>query len=228
MGKRASAYVTADSLDASCRRWLAGIRRRVRERPGLRPDVSRCALVVVDMVRYFASPDGRSFLPAAQVVASRVRALLDAWHTARGTVVLTRHCHEGPHDLGMLGRFFRDHIRCGEPDADIIDVLRPAARDRVLRKTTYDAFHGTDLERILSDSGCDQVLVTGVLTHMCCETTVRSAFVRGLEAYVAADACASSTEELHVNALLSMADCCAVVLSAEEILAAVAGPGSRP
>jgi nicotinamidase-related amidase len=170
------------------------------------------------MLHYFADPAGRCFLPAAAAVAPRIRLLLEAWRELGGTVAYTRHCHEGEHDLGMLGRFFGDHIHAGKPEAEIIDLLEPMKGEAVFPKTTYDAFHGTGLEALLRETGSEQLLVTGVLTHMCCETTARSAFCKGYEVYVPADATASSCEERHLQSLKSMADCVAVVLSVEEVL----------
>jgi bifunctional isochorismate lyase / aryl carrier protein len=198
--------------------WLAAVRDAVAPRPLLRLDPPRCALLVIDMQRYFADPRGRSFLPATDDAIPEIRALLDAWRGLGGTVIFTRHAHEGAHDLGMLGKFFTEHIREGLPEAEIIPALAPSAGEPVLRKRTYDAFHGTPLESILAERACTQVLVTGVLTHICCETTARSAFCRGFEVYVAADATASSSEERHLGSLLSMADCVAIVMSAAEIL----------
>ncbi|MFC1540391.1 cysteine hydrolase, partial [Gemmatimonadota bacterium] len=86
-------------------------------------------------------------------------------------------------------------------------------------KNTYDAFLDTPLQLVLEEKGIEQVLVTGVLTHMCCETTARSAFCRGFEVYVAVDAMASKSEEHHLGSLHSMADSVAVMMSTREILA---------
>jgi nicotinamidase-related amidase len=215
---RTAAYVTEQTLDDRCRGWLARVRSQVPPRPRLLIDPPRCALLVIDMVRYFAEPTGRCFLPAAAVIAPRIARLVDAWHRAAGTVVFTRHGHRGPDDLGMLGRFFDDYIRAGEPESELVDALAPAPADPVLRKTTYDAFHGTPLAELLAARGCEQVLVTGVLTHMCCETTARAAFCRGYEVYLAADAAASSSEERHLASLEALADAVAIVMSTEEIL----------
>ena len=118
----------------------------------------------------------------------------------------------------MLGRFFSDHIRAGEPESELVGAFAPAGDDLVFRKTTYDAFTGTPLAGFLQERGAEQVLVTGVLTHMCCETTARAAFCRGYEVYVAADATASTCEERHLHSLLAMADSVAVVMGTEEIL----------
>jgi len=61
-----------------------------------------------------------------------------------------------------------------------------------------------------------------VLTHMCVETTARSAFCRGFEAYVPVDAVASTNEDRHLSSLLNMADSVAVMLDTKEVLEACA------
>jgi isochorismate hydrolase len=215
---RTTGYVTEMNLDSHAQAWLEQIRASVPARPDLVVAPERCALLVIDMNRYFAHPKGRCFLPAAEAITERIGRLLGAWRERKGTVIYTRHGHEGPHDLGMLGKFWSDHIRADEPDAEILDRLAPAAGEEVIRKATYDAFIGTELEQQLGDRGIDQVLVTGVLTHMCCETTARSAFCRGFEVYVVADATASSSEDRHLSSLMAMADSVAVVVSASEVL----------
>jgi len=215
---RTAGYVTEANLDSHTRAWLEQIRAGVPERPELVLDPSRCALLVIDMNRYFAHHKGRCFLPAAEAITPRVESVLAAWRDRGGAVIFTRHGHEGPHDLGTMGKFWGDYIRADEPDAEILPQLAPNEGEPVIRKTTYDAFVGTDLEQILRDRGIDQVLVTGVLTHMCCETTARAAFCRGFEVYVAADGTATSGEDRHLGSLLAMADSVAVVLSIGEVL----------
>ncbi|MDD4857643.1 MAG: cysteine hydrolase [Candidatus Krumholzibacteria bacterium] len=216
--KRAEEYVTPEALSGKMAEWLSCVRGAVAPRPHLKIVPARCGLIVVDMLNYFASPEGRCFLPAAPAAAARIALLVEAWRSFGGNVVFTRHCHTSSEDLGMLGKFFSDYIRCGEPEAEIVTVLAPRTSDVVMNKTTYDAFLGTALEEELRRRGLVQVLVTGVLTHLCCETTARSAFCRGFEVYVAADATASSTEQLHLGSLLALADGVAVIMSTEEIL----------
>jgi nicotinamidase-related amidase len=217
---RTAAYFTEENAAAKSAEWLARVRASCAPRPQLTLDPERAALLVVDMLVYFAAPEGRCFLPASVPAARRIRAVLDAWRATEELIVFTRHAHEGAHDLGTLGRFFSDHIRLGEPDAEIIPALAPAAGEPSLRKTTYDAFLGTGLEELLRDRGVSQVVVTGVLTHMCVETTARAAFCRGFEVYVPVDATASSSEVRHVSSLEAMADAVAIPMSAEEVAAA--------
>jgi len=216
---RSVGYVSKTSIEARAAAWLKTIRGEVAPRPQFALDPRRAALLVIDMLRYFADPDGRCYLPAAGVIVPRLAALLEAWRAAGAVVVFTRHAHAGPQDLGMLGKFFSDYIRLGEPDAEIVAALAPLPGEPVLRKTTYDAFQGTELAEILAGRGAEQVVVTGVLTHMCCDTTARAAFCRGYEVYMPVDGTASTTEKRHVNALSNLADSVAIVTSVAELIA---------
>jgi isochorismate hydrolase len=112
----------------------------------------------------------------------------------------------------MFDKFYSDFIRVDEPDAQITSSLAPRPGEPVLLKNTYDAFLHTDLEEILKQSGATQIVLCGVLTHMCCETTARSAFCRGFEVYLPVDALATTLENRHVASLKSMADAVGVPL----------------
>lgn len=215
---RSADYVTVDNIEEKAQLWVNTVRETVPFRSDLILNPPKCALLVIDMLRYFAHQDGRSFLPASAAIISNIKLLINAWRQGGGPVVFTRHCHKGADDLGMLGKFFTDYIKRDELDSLIIDDLLPEQGESVFEKITYDAFIGTNLLPFLKDRQVEQVLITGVLTHMCCETTARSAFCRGFEVYVSADGTASSTESLHLSSLIGMASCVAVVHKTDEIL----------
>ena len=221
---RASDYTGNQPLTHLSKEWLAHIRAQVAPRNHLQLVSERSALLVIDMIRYFADPRGRAYLPAATPIVGQIRTLTEAWHRMKRPVIFTRHCHRDEGDLGMLGKFFSDYIRAGEPDAEIIEPLAPETGDVVLQKNTYDAFYNTRLETILKERRVEQVVITGVLTHMCCETTARSAFCRGFEVYVPVDAVASTTRERHMGSLLSLADAVAVMMNTQEVMDRCAEP----
>ncbi len=211
-------YTSERTLDRQTADWLKTIRFQVAPRPSLQLVADRSALLVIDMLRYFAHPEGRCYLPASTAIVPRIQRLVSMWRTLGRPVIFTRHAHKGEHDLGMLGRFFSDYIRLGEPDSEIVPDFEPGLGELVIRKTTYDSFLGTELDNYLRETGSEQVVVTGVLTHMCCETTARSAFCRGYEVYIPVDAVASSSEERHLGSLQGMAEAVAVLMSTSEVL----------
>jgi nicotinamidase-related amidase len=216
---RTTDYI-GEEIAAKTASWLSTIRGKVAPRPHLVLKPSQAALLIVDMQRYFAHPQGRCFLGACKAVVPRIRMLVDTWRQGGRVVMFTRHGHAGPNDLGMLGRFFSDYIQEDEENAEIIEELSPFAHELVIRKTTYDAFLNTELESALRNRGIAQVIVTGVLTHMCVETTARSAFCRGFEVFIPVDGTASSREDLHVHSLLAAADSVAKVISSDEVVQA--------
>jgi ureidoacrylate peracid hydrolase len=97
--------------------------------------------------------------------------------------------------------------RASEPNSGpspILDSVAPMAGDIVLRKLRWDAFHYTELEPILRNLGAQRLIVAGLQTNVCVESTVRSAMMRNFEVAVPEDAVSTDGEDLHVNALNAM------------------------
>ena len=69
-----------------------------------------------------------------------------------------------------------------------------------------------------SEEKIEQILITGVLTHLCCETTARDAFMRNFEVFFLVDATASYNEDLHLGSLRAISHGFGICLSTEEII----------
>lgn len=217
MHKRAETYIDERNIDTKTNNWLNSIRERVITHPNLKLRPAKCALLVIDMINYFAAPNGRCYLPVIPVISQRMKRIITAWRNINGTVIFTRHGHIMEKDLGMMGKFYINNIDIKLPESEIIKECSPLPAEKVIIKDTYDSFLNTDLMEYLLNSDIEQVLVTGLLTHLCCETTARSAFCHGFEVYFAADATATTTEELHTGSLAALADGFAVLMSSKEI-----------
>jgi len=142
-------------------------------------DPARTALINVDMQRCFvegsplASPDGR-------MLAERVNRLSAVCREAGVTVVHTRvWMRPDGSTLGVMGEivppFIRELFLAGAETAEIHDAVVVEEADIILDKQRYGAFTGTDLEMILRSKGIDTVIITGIATNICCETTAREA-----------------------------------------------------
>ncbi len=183
-------------------------------------DLSRSALVIIDMQRDFLEPGGFgetlgndiSLLAAA---VEPCRAVLAAARAAGVLVIHTREGHrpdlsdapkakvergEPSLRIGAQGPMGRILIR-GEPGHDIIDALYPAPGEPVIDKPGKGAFYQTDLELMLRSRGVDTLLVCGVTTEVCVHSTIREANDRGYRCVAIADACASYFPEFHEYAL---------------------------
>ena len=160
------------------------------------------ALLVIDMQGWFLDPESHAYLPSAAQILPGLVALSRAFWEHELPVVFTRHLNTDD-DAGALGLWWSDLIRAEDPLSEISSALDTSV-GRVLEKNQYDAFHGTDLEDTLRERAVERVVVTGVATHLCCETTARSAFVRGFEVSFPVDGTATYDEHHHLATLLNL------------------------
>jgi ureidoacrylate peracid hydrolase len=177
-----------------------------------RLDPRRTALIVVDMQHAFIRDEGSmrklglnndllkpTVEPVARVVAAARRAGLP--------IIFTRMAMRPDYkDAGLRKARFAEAQRIrslvqGTWDVEIIDELKPEREDYVVDKTRHSAFYNTNLEVILRGEGVDTVIVCGVTTEMCVESTIRDAYARDYRIVVPADAVAAFDVERHEGAL---------------------------
>src|SRR6516225_1479713 len=169
-------------------------------------DLARAGLVIIDMQRDFLEPGGFGAALGNDVSLLRrtiapTRSLLEEARAAGVTIIHTREGHRpdladlppakkdrgrlaaGIGDPGPMGRIL---VR-GELGHDIIPELYPLPGEPVIDKPGKGAFFATDLHAILQNRGILQLVVTGVTTEVCVNTTVREANDRGYDCLVPED-----------------------------------------
>lgn len=208
-------YFIPGSLRLKSQALLADVERLQRMHGKVRFRASNAALLVLDMQEYFLQPDSHAFVPSAPAIVEGIAQLRDAFLAAQRPVVFTRHVNT-PEDAGMMSTWWRDLISSQDACSHIVKALK-TSNCILLEKSQYDAFWGTSLDSILRGLGVGQVVITGVMTHLCCESTARSAFVRGFEVFFAVDGTATYTEALHRASLLTLAHGFAVPVLVDEI-----------
>jgi bifunctional isochorismate lyase/aryl carrier protein len=174
------------------------------------------ALLVLDMQEVFSQPASHAHIPSMKAIIPRLVRLIEAFSNQKLTVVFTQHLNS-PADAGLMATWWRDLIGCEHPYAALIPELDVTA-GKLFLKTRYDAFMGTSLEEFLIEKGVEQVVICGVMTHLCCETTARSAFMRGFEVFFTIDGTATYNEAFHRATLLNLAHGFATPVLMQDIL----------
>jgi len=209
-----ASYVTVDSMAAKSEKWLRDLPARQRDMP-LQPE--RAALLVVDMQEFFLDRGSPAYLPPGRAALLNTRRVVDAFRQAGRPVWFTVHAHaDEAHDNNLMPRWWKQVCRADSPWARVIGVLE-ARPGEILRKTGYSAFSNAELEKGLRRQGVAQLVLSGVKTDLCVESTARAAFDLGLETFVLADATAAQSEERHVSALKALARGFSMVTSAGAI-----------
>ena len=171
-------------------------------RPRQKIDLARSALLILDMQEFFLDVDSHAYIPSAQEIFPRVDALRETYATLGLPLVWTHHLNTDS-DAANMSRWWRDIISREHPLSGISTAL-DTSYGKIIPKTQYDAFYETNLEAYLHERGVTQVVISGVMTHLCCETTARSAFVRGFDVFFLIDGTASYNEDFHRATLLNL------------------------
>ena len=143
---------------------------------GFEPEKS--ALLILDMQDYFLDKNSHAYIPSAEAIMPNIQDLRNVFLKNNRPVIFTRHINT-EENAGRLLFKWKDIIR-KENDLSEITPKLDMKGALIIQKTQYDAFYETNLESFLKKKNISQVVITGVMTHLCCETTARSAFARSM------------------------------------------------
>ena len=106
----------------------------------------------------------------------------------------------------------------GKWDQDFYDV-RPLSDEVIVTKHRYGAFENTDLDLVLRSNRIKSVIITGVATNVCCETTARQAFMKDYYVLFTSDCCATYSQAQHDATLFNIDQFFGQVVTSDEIMA---------
>ena len=194
----------------------------------------RTALINVDLQNMFVenAPDGFGVL-------ERVNRVASACWAAGILVIHTAHVlHADGSNAGVLGELVPEILSDGllaegSRSAALHHDLVVEPGDVYLPKPRFGAFYGTPLESILRDRGIDTVVISGISTDVCCDTTAREANARDFRVFFLSDATAVNAENLEEaarsqDATLRVLDgLFAKVISIEDLMSLLEGAAAH-
>ena len=198
----------------------------------------RTALVVIDMQRAFLEDEGS--LAKAGIDIGGLKAalepcqrLLASARQAGVPVIHTRYVYRSDYaDGGILVNYIMPQLRevdslaAGTPDIEIVDELAPVDGETVIDKNRPSAFYATNIEPLLNGLGVDSLVVCGVTTNICVETTVRDASQRDYKVFVPKDATGELEQLRYDGALAGMAWVFAKIVDTDDVIS-VWGQGNQ-
>lgn len=173
-------------------------------------------LLVTDMQDFFLDHKSHAFIPSASAIISRINSLIYICEENNIPIILSQHINNNE-NAGMMGVKWRDIIHKNNPLCRISDKIKCSYPIKIT-KPQYDAFYKTNLENYLQKHNKDQLIICGVMTNLCCETTARSAFVRNFEVFMPIDTTAAYNLNFHLATIQNLAyGFCQPTLSSEII-----------
>jgi len=171
------------------------------------------ALVVVDMQIYFMGEGQPSECPIARDIVPNVNRSAEATRRAGGKVIWIQ-THSGPDSKDFWSAYYdrmtsengAKRVTGMEPGGSGFDIwpdLDVRDEDEIVPKTRYSAFlpAPSKLEAVLKENNIDTILVTGVSTCTCCESTARDGMMLNYRTMMISDGCAAPDDDLHNNSI---------------------------
>ncbi|MCX7909354.1 MAG: cysteine hydrolase [Ignavibacteria bacterium] len=211
-------YVNKETLKDKTHEWLRKIAPFNTHRMEL--NVSKSALLVIDMQKFFLDPQSPTFTCGGLAIIDNIKLLLDCFRKEKLPVIYTRHVHDPEGiDAGIMKWWWEGMCVDETPESFVIDEISPLPNEKVVKKHRYSAFYNTDLEVYLRGLKVEDLVITGIMTNMCCESTARDAYFRDYRVFFLADATGSINEEMHLASLLNLSFGFAYITTTEEIVA---------
>nr|QNO44136.1 peroxyureidoacrylate/ureidoacrylate amidohydrolase RutB [Methanosarcinales archaeon ANME-2c ERB4]QNO50305.1 peroxyureidoacrylate/ureidoacrylate amidohydrolase RutB [Methanosarcinales archaeon ANME-2c ERB4] len=122
--------------------------------------------------------------------------------------------------LCTLGKFIKEGEICKEGTwgAEYVDELKPGAGDYIVVKRRMDAFYNSDLETLLRGLGRRTLVICGIITNFCLESTVRGAMDRDFDCIVLEDCTASESREMQEFPMKAIFPVIGAVATSEELV----------
>ena len=181
------------------------------------------ALLIIDMQNAFLEPGALLEAPMGRDIIARLAQLIEVCRDLDVPLIWVRLDCSEPYGGLLLEKYpsLREQrvLFKGTHSFELFpDLPVPRENEFHIVKHKYDAFHGTDLNTLLRNIGADTLIITGVTTNCCCESTARSAFEHDYKVAFAGDATAAFEARLHEATLATVRELFGRVLSVAEIV----------
>ena len=212
-----SYYVTTETLPIKTEQWMKQIAPFNTHK--LRLECDKSAILVIDMQNYFLQPESPTFTCGGRAILGNIRELVFEFRQAGRPVIYTCHVHHPSGiDAGIMKWWWEGMCIEGSPESLVNQELAPESDEKIIYKHRYSAFYNTDLETILRCMNIRDLVISGIMTNMCCESTARDAYFRDYWVFFLADGTGSINEEMHCASLLNLAFGFASVTTCTDII----------
>jgi isochorismate hydrolase len=174
-------------------------------------DPKHTALLVIDLQNFFHR--------IIQPVLRNILKVIQSCRQKNVPILFTQHGHtKQASDGGVLGKWWGELIIDGTEDWKFISEISLDPKDKVIPKKRYSAFFKTDLDTTLRSRGIQDLIISGVMTNLCCETTARDAFMRDYRVFFLIDGTATGKSELHLATLKNLGFGFAYLITCDEFV----------
>jgi len=212
-------YFTKDNISNKTDKMLNTIEQKVQLH-NTKLNIDKAALLVLDMQNFFFDKTSHACMPSGEAIIDGIVKTSKYFHDMSRPIIATKHINSNE-NAKMMDFWWRDILTKDDEFSNLIEEIDNIPTSKILIKSQYDAFYNTNLHHLLQELKIEQLVITGVITHLCCETTARSAFVHGYNVFFPIDGTATYNEDIHLSSLHTLAHGYANITTIQKITGTV-------
>lgn len=174
----------------------------------------RAALLVIEMQNVFRND--LEMISDKQL--ANIKAIVEASEKSGVNIIYVRHNDSSEISKSMVDWWNGDKIEYGSDGWKMLDGFDTTGKI-IIDKNQYSAFFKTELDEVLQANKIEDVIIVGVMTNCCCETTAREAFMYGYRVFFISDATSTVNEDLHLSAIKNLSFGFACIQNSQDIIA---------
>lgn len=175
-------------------------------------------LLIHDMQVYFTDAYDKEGQLYSNVVKNIIKIRNECKKHGIPVIYSAQPENQTPEQRGLLTDFWGSGIPLGYEKQNIINELKPDGDDIVITKWRYSAFENTNLEDLIKKLGKNQMLITGIYTHIGCLTTSVNASMKNIKSFVISDATCDFSAEKHKAALEYISQLSGMVIDTDMLM----------
>ena len=166
-------YLTNQNYEEKVSQWKIEL-KKIRSYSKFNFHIDRSALLVLDMQNIFLNPSSHAYIPSSDFILSNVNKLVEFYEKKHLPIIYTRHISH-LNENNLMRKWWQSPILIDNENSALSSELLIKSGE-ILIKNHYSAFFKTQLAEKLHDLEISQLVITGVMPHLCCESTAREGF----------------------------------------------------
>ncbi|NHK32054.1 MAG: isochorismatase family protein [Asgard group archaeon] len=211
-------YFTEENRLQKIKHWKTELASIYSNKKPFKFNPVKAALLIVDMQLYFTDKNSHAFIPSSEVIFKPILDLKEKFHQLELPVIITRYgLSDKIEEESIMIDWWNGSLKQSDPLVEIHPLIKDDWAITV-EKSTYDCFYQTNLDELLQEQQIEQIVIVGLVTHLCVETTARNAFTRNYQVFLPVDCIASYNEEIHLSSLKAAAHGFGIPATSQELL----------
>jgi isochorismate hydrolase len=179
--------------------YLSGV---IKNRLFDKIDKNETALIVIDMQNYFLDPTNKAYFLESNYILNNINYLINYANKNKIQIIYTIH-YNSTNDNNM-NKWWKNVPKINTNETQIFNKIKYIENSLTIYKETYSAFKNTRLDEYLSKNNLKNLIICGVKTNLCCETTARDAFVNNYNVILMSDATITNNIDLYLASLSNL------------------------